>query len=78
MSAEDKEKMNDSDKVIKETVAEYAVTQVQVLEPWRRSLDSYTDDELDALYVDYAPEAVELAEEGLEEYAQHLNELDKA
>lgn len=100
MSGKNKEK---SEKVIKETVAEYTVVERAVepkgaqkpqkssasvasaesvllheLEPWQRSLDSYSDEELDELYADYAEEARQLAEVGIEEYAQHLRELDKA
>ncbi len=96
---EDKKK---SEKVIKETVAEYTVTERASvtkatrgtekasgrkpsntssspleLEPWERPLDSYTDEELEALYADYGEEARLLAEVGIAEYAQHLSELDK-
>lgn len=54
------------------------ILQVHELEPWQRTADSYTDEELDALYADYLEEARQLAEEGIEEYAQRLLELDKA
>lgn len=88
-----------SEKVIKETVADYTVgertpvtksrkksstanpdqsAQARELEAWERPLESYSDEELTALYADYAEEALQLAEVGINEYAQHLRELDKA
>lgn len=97
--SETNEDKKESEKVVKETVAEYTVSKrapvkesgkrslsakkaqsvkARELEAWERPLDSYTDEELEALYADYAEEARLLAEAGIVEYAQHLSELDKA